>query len=154
MPVCASADHNAGRYRTGVPAPHGGYIYRDAPVAYGRGGYYRGSAAADGLWLGALAGGIVGHNHGGDWRHNGGRGAAWGAGAGWLLGSLIDSNRNYYGGYDYGYSYGYPRTVMTALLAYGYRSRRPIILARQWSVAEKAGNCSRAFTPAPRHVPW
>lgn len=84
---------------------YGGYGYRAAvPVygyydGYGAGypyyttGYYgSGSAAANGLWLGALAGGIIGHNSG-DFRHNGWRGAAWGAGAGWLLGSLIDANR-------------------------------------------------------------
>ena len=60
---------------------------------YGSYGYYgSGSAAANGLLLGALAGGIIGHNSG-DFRHNGWRGAAWGAGAGWLLGSVIDANR-------------------------------------------------------------
>jgi len=110
----AAADANAPRYDTSVPVPAGGYIYRQAPGGYD-GGYYRGNAAADGLWLGALAGGIIGHNSGGDWRHNGWRGAAWGAGAGWLLGSLIDANRGYYGGYgsyDYGYGYGYPRRVV------------------------------------------
>ena len=37
---------------------------------------------------------------------NGWRGAAWGAGAGWLLGSIIDANAGY--GYD---GYGYPRRV-------------------------------------------
>jgi hypothetical protein len=67
---------------------------------YGSYGYYgSGSAAANGLLLGALAGGIIGHNSG-DFRHNGWRGAAWGAGAGWLLGSVIDANRRpvVYGG--------------------------------------------------------
>jgi hypothetical protein len=60
---------------------------------YGSYGYYgSGSAAGTGLLLGALAGGIIGHNSG-DFRHNGWRGAAWGAGAGWLLGSVIDANR-------------------------------------------------------------
>lgn len=60
---------------------------------YGSSGYYTtGSAAGSGLLLGALAGGIIGHNSG-DFRHNGWRGAAWGAGAGWLLGSVIDANR-------------------------------------------------------------
>jgi hypothetical protein len=57
------------------------------------GGYTgAGSYAADGLWLGALAGAIIGHNSG-DLRHNGWRGAAWGAGIGWLLGSVADANR-------------------------------------------------------------
>lgn len=66
-----------------------GYDYGYYPY----GGYYgSGSAAVDGLWLGALAGGIIGHNSG-EFRHNGWRGAAWGAGAGWLLGTVIDANR-------------------------------------------------------------
>jgi hypothetical protein len=111
----AAADHNAAYYDRSMPAPRGGYIYRNAPANYSYGGgYYRGGAAHDGLWLGALAGGIIGHNSGGNWRHNGWRGAAWGAGAGWLLGSIIDSNRYYYGGYDNGYDYGYPRAVAMA----------------------------------------
>jgi hypothetical protein len=105
----AAADANAARHDTGVPVPRGGYVYRHAPAGYG--GYYGGRAARDGLFLGALAGGIIGHNHGGDWRHNGWRGAAWGAGAGWLLGSIIDANRYYYDG---GYGYSYPRTVVMA----------------------------------------
>ncbi len=50
------------------------------------------SAATNGLWWGALAGGIIGHNSG-EFRHNGWRGAAWGAGVGWLLGSIADANR-------------------------------------------------------------
>jgi uncharacterized protein YcfJ len=64
-----------------------GYPYYD-----GYGYYGSGSSAANGLLLGALAGGIIGNNSG-DFRHNGWRGAAWGAGAGWLLGSVIDANR-------------------------------------------------------------
>jgi hypothetical protein len=68
-----------------------GYDYGAYP--YGNYGYYgSGSAAAGGLWLGALAGGIIGHNSG-EFRHNGWRGAAWGAGAGWLLGTVLDANR-------------------------------------------------------------
>ncbi|MBI5766876.1 MAG: glycine zipper 2TM domain-containing protein [Verrucomicrobia bacterium] len=119
--IGAAADRDAARYDHRVPAPHGGYIYREAPRHYGYGGNYGygRSAAHDGLWVGALAGGIIGHNHGGSWRHNGWRGAAWGAGAGWVLGSIIDANRYYYGdygyrSYDYGYyGYGYPRAVVT-----------------------------------------
>ena len=53
---------------------------------------YGGSGAANGLLLGALAGGIIGNNSG-DLRHNAWRGAAWGAGAGWLLGTIADTNR-------------------------------------------------------------
>jgi hypothetical protein len=59
---------------------------------YGSYGYGTGSSAANGLVLGALAGGIIGHNSG-EFRHNGWRGAAWGAGVGWLLGAIADSNR-------------------------------------------------------------
>jgi hypothetical protein len=66
---------------------------------------------ADGLWLGALSGSIIGHNRGGNWRHNGWRGAAWGAGAGWLLGSIYDANYGYDGYGGYGYDYGYSRVV-------------------------------------------
>jgi len=89
------------------------YVYRHAPVTYVgyAPGYYRDygyyptydtgyyspaaaapSAAANGLVLGALAGGIIGHNSG-EFRHNGWRGAAWGAGLGWLLGTIADANR-------------------------------------------------------------
>lgn len=82
-------------YGRGYYAPT--YSYYDG---YGYGypyysdyGYYGGgSAAANGLLLGALAGGIIGNNSG-DFRHSGWRGAAWGAGAGLLLGSIIDANR-------------------------------------------------------------
>jgi len=79
--------------------------YRYAPVygyydGYGRGypyytdyGHYgAGSRAANGLLLGALAGGIIGHNSG-ELRHSAWRGAAWGAGIGWLLGSVADARR-------------------------------------------------------------
>jgi hypothetical protein len=67
--------------------------YGDAYPYYDSGAYVgSGSAAATGLWLGALAGGIVGNNSG-EFRHNGWRGAAWGAGLGWLLGSVVDANR-------------------------------------------------------------
>lgn len=79
----------------GYVAPGYGYYagYGDGYPYYGSAGYYgSGSGAANGLLLGALAGGIIGHNSG-DFRHNGWRGAAWGAGAGWLLGSIFDANR-------------------------------------------------------------
>lgn len=95
-----------------VPAAGGTYLYR-RPATYDRywSGYYDsdcygygyaptygyrsygyGRGAANGLWLGALAGGIIGHNSG-EFHHNGWRGAAWGAGIGWLLGSIADANR-------------------------------------------------------------
>lgn len=62
------------------------YPYYDS---YGYGG---GSYATNGLLLGALAGGIIGNNSG-DFRHSGWRGAAWGAGVGWLLGAVADAHR-------------------------------------------------------------
>jgi hypothetical protein len=93
------------RYRFGYGAGYGrGYYYYPSYSyydGYGYGypyysdyGYYGtgGSAAANGLLLGALAGGIIGNNSG-DFRHNGWRGAAWGAGAGLLAGAIIDANR-------------------------------------------------------------
>jgi hypothetical protein len=104
----AAAD-NSGYYGYGYGGPDysGPSIYRHRPagrVVYrgGYGGYDSyGSAATDGLWLGALAGGIIGHNSG-SFRHNGWRGAAWGAGVGWLLGSIADTNAYY----------SYPRNVV------------------------------------------
>lgn len=77
------------------------YEYRSVPAynyypgygeAYPYYSYPSGSAASAGLLLGSLAGGVIGHNSG-DFRHNGWRGAAWGAGIGWLLGSVVDSQR-------------------------------------------------------------
>jgi len=44
------------------------------------------------MLLGALAGGIIGNNSG-VFGHSGWRGAAWGAGAGLVLGSLVDAER-------------------------------------------------------------
>ncbi len=109
--------HDRGPGRAIYPGNHhGDYIYRHRPSVYvsyrpayypaygyypgygvdypyyGSAGYYgSGSAASSGFWLGALAGGIIGNNSG---SHNGWRGAAWGAGAGWLLGSIVDANRS------------------------------------------------------------
>jgi hypothetical protein len=54
--------------------------------------YRTGNVASNGLLLGALAGGIIGHNSG-EFRHSAWRGAAWGAGIGWLLGSVADAHR-------------------------------------------------------------
>jgi len=93
-PVRAAHDHSPYVYRAVPRVAHygagSGGFYR---AGYdGAGGYYRGSAAADGFFLGGLAGGMIGHTSG-SFRHNGWRGAAWGAGAGWLLGSIADANR-------------------------------------------------------------
>jgi hypothetical protein len=82
-------------YAAPVFGYYDGYSRHDYPyysVGTGYGYYGSGSAASNGLVLGALAGGIVGHNRG-EFRHNGWRGAAWGAGLGWLLGSVVEANR-------------------------------------------------------------
>lgn len=80
-------------YAAPIYGYYDGYTGYDYPyyggVSYGT---YGGSGAANGLLLGALAGGIIGHNSG-EFRHNGWRGAAWGAGIGWLLGTVADANR-------------------------------------------------------------
>jgi uncharacterized protein YcfJ len=137
----AVADTND-RRDTQVRAPRydSPYVYRSAPVVYRDHrpgviyGGYGGSAARDGLVFGALAGGIIGHNSG-SFRHNGWRGAAWGAGAGWLLGSIVDSNR-YYGGYSYGYDY----------------PRRSVVVERPVYVQESAPQPAAAPAAAPQQV--
>ena len=80
--------YDRGYARYGYERSYGGYGFDGH---YG-GGYGSGSGAAQGVLLGGLAGGIIGHNSG-EFRHNGWRGAAWGAGIGWLLGSVADGYR-------------------------------------------------------------
>lgn len=70
------------------PAYGDAYPYYD----YGTYGYGTPSHAGQGLLLGGLAGAIIGHNSG-TFRHDAWRGAAWGAGAGWLLGAIADARR-------------------------------------------------------------
>ena len=70
-------------YGIRYPAP---VVVYPAPVSAPSG------PAATGFWLGALAGGILGHNSG-DLGHNAWRGAALGAGAGLLLGSVVEASR-------------------------------------------------------------
>lgn len=70
-------------YGIRYPAP---VVIYPAPVAAPAG------PAEAGFWLGALAGGILGHNSG-DLGHNAWRGAALGAGAGLLLGSVVEASR-------------------------------------------------------------
>lgn len=80
-------------YSAPVFGYYDGYSAYDYPYYFAGTGYYgSGSAASSGLLLGALAGGIIGHNSG-EFRHNGWRGAAWGAGLGLLLGGVVDANR-------------------------------------------------------------
>ena len=64
----------------------------DYPYYYGVGAYGEPSAASTGILLGALAGGIIGNNSGA-FGHSGLRGAVWGAGAGLVLGSVVDAQR-------------------------------------------------------------
>ena len=76
---------------TPVPAP-GAYVYRDSPYYYDSGPDYvydRPDYAATGTLLGGIAGAIIGNNSRG---HNAWRGAAIGAGAGYLFGSIAESN--------------------------------------------------------------
>jgi len=76
---------------TQVPAP-GAYVYRDSPYYYDSGPDYvydRPDYAATGTLLGGIAGAIIGHNSHG---HNAWRGAAIGAGAGYLFGSIAENN--------------------------------------------------------------
>jgi MFS family permease len=107
-------------YRHSYSAPvfgyYEGYSRPDYPcysVGAGYGGYGSGRGASNGLVLGALAGGIIGHNSG-DFRHNGWRGAAWGAGLGLLLGSVVDANRRTVAAPAYSYPPPAPPVVLPA----------------------------------------
>lgn len=78
-------------YRSyGYGRPYGySYGYAQPGYYYSDYSYRRPSYAASGLWLGGLTGAIIGNNSHG---HNAWRGAAWGAGAGLLLGAIADEN--------------------------------------------------------------
>lgn len=94
----AVADSREYDRRTQVPVPSGydsGCYYSYSPGYYRTYHYYdydRPSYAAQGLLLGGVAGAIIGNNSHG---HNAWRGAAWGAGAGLLLGAIADENARY-----------------------------------------------------------
>jgi len=81
-----------------------------------------GPAAVNGAVFGGLAGGIIGSSWG---RHDGWAGAAIGAGAGLLLGSVADSNNAYYAGSgpacDEGYTpyYSQPNYALGGAVAGG-----------------------------------
>jgi outer membrane lipoprotein SlyB len=69
---------------------YGYYGYSQPGYYYSDYGYYgRPSYASSGLLLGGLTGAIIGNN---SRSHNAWRGAAWGAGAGLLLGAIADEN--------------------------------------------------------------
>jgi len=67
----------------------GYYGYSQPGYYYSDYGYGRPSYASSGLLLGGLTGAIIGNNSHG---HNAWRGAAWGAGAGLLIGAIADEN--------------------------------------------------------------
>jgi uncharacterized protein YcfJ len=70
------------------------YVYRTEPVYYDNSDYYvtsRPNYASNGLFLGALAGAIIGNNSG-SLGHNAWRGAAYGAGAGLLIGAIAENS--------------------------------------------------------------
>jgi uncharacterized protein YcfJ len=75
-------------YRRGYYG-HGSYGYARPGYYYSDYSYRRPSYASSGLWLGGLTGAIIGNN---SHSHNAWRGAAWGAGAGLLIGAIADQN--------------------------------------------------------------
>jgi outer membrane lipoprotein SlyB len=99
---------NEQRYGHQVPVPPRPrtYVYREAPgyyspnvvytdADYGYSSYAvedeRPNYAGRGLLLGGIAGAIIGNNSG-DLHHNAWRGAAYGAAAGYILGSIAENN--------------------------------------------------------------
>lgn len=87
-------------WRGGRASDSGLYVYRHPSVFHhghqhrGDGhGYYhtRPDYRTSGVFLGGLSGAIIGHNSRG-LHHNPWRGAAWGAGLGYLFGSLAEHN--------------------------------------------------------------
>jgi YMGG-like Gly-zipper/Glycine-zipper domain len=90
-------------YGSGAPAPRsrGSYVYRNGPAyrsysyPYGGGYYYsRPDYRGTGVILGGISGAIIGNNSRG-FRHNGWRGAAWGAGLGYIVGAIAEDNARY-----------------------------------------------------------
>jgi len=75
------------------PVVYPAQVVYSEPVVYSAPVVASSGPAASGFWLGALVGGIVGHNSG-DLGHNAWRGAALGAGAGLLVGSVIEAGRS------------------------------------------------------------
>jgi uncharacterized protein YcfJ len=77
---------------TQVPVPAAPrYLVRAVPAGYSYAPAERPDYSALGTFLGGIAGAIIGHNSG-DLRHNGWRGAALGATAGYVLGSIAEQN--------------------------------------------------------------
>ena len=85
-------------YRNG-PGYRGGPVYRGTRVYRGypySGGYYysRPDYRGSGVILGGIGGAIIGHNSRG-FHHNPWRGAAWGAGLGYIIGAIAEDNVRY-----------------------------------------------------------
>jgi len=90
-----------GRYYYGAPRLGYGYDFYNSGYGYDYGypstyyatsydsDYYQPNYSASGLLLGGVAGAIIGNN---SRSHNTWRGAAIGAGAGWLIGTIADQN--------------------------------------------------------------
>jgi uncharacterized membrane protein len=77
---------------TQVPVPAAPrYFVRAAPAGYSYAPSGRPDYSAVGTFLGGIAGAIIGHNSG-DLHHNGWRGAALGATAGYVLGRIAEQN--------------------------------------------------------------
>jgi outer membrane lipoprotein SlyB len=99
VPVPSGYYSHAPAYRSSYGFGYGygrPYGYRSGYYGYASPGYYysdygygRPSYASSGLLLGGLTGAIIGNNSHG---HNAWRGAAWGAGAGLLIGAIADAN--------------------------------------------------------------
>ena len=99
------ADRHDVWYGSGAPAPRN-YVYRRGPAYRSQGGYaysypYRGGYyysrpdyRASGVILGGLGGAIIGNNSR-VFRHDAWRGAAWGAGIGYILGAIAEDNVRY-----------------------------------------------------------
>jgi hypothetical protein len=79
-------------YRNG-PAYRGGSVYRSYP--YTGGHYYsRPDYRGTGIFWGGLTGAIIGNNSRA-FRHDAWRGAAWGAGLGYIFGTIAEDNARY-----------------------------------------------------------
>lgn len=86
---------------SGAPAPRvsGEFVYRSGPAyrpyPYSGGYYYsRPDYRGTGLILGGIGGAIIGNNSRG-FRHDAWRGAAWGAGLGYIIGAIAEDHVRY-----------------------------------------------------------
>lgn len=79
------------------------YVYRHGWHGYGHRHpgyvsypryYHRPDYRGSGVFFGGVSGAIIGHNSG-IFRHNAWRGAAWGAGLGYVFGSIAEQNARY-----------------------------------------------------------